>query len=95
MPYLREVSPEERAGLLRNRSKSLLWKALSFFAKKGYSHSDLKWSHVGIFLHGKHQVKTVALFDLGCVSILAPEDSNSWVTKAYNTLVERAGCKDD
>lgn len=75
MPYLREVSPEERAGLLlQNGSESLLWKALSFFAKKGYRHNDLKWSHVGIFLHGKHQVKTVALFDLGCVSILDPED---------------------
>jgi hypothetical protein len=95
MPYLREVSPEERAGLLQNRSESLLWKALSFFANKGYRHNDLKWSHVGIFLHGKRQVKTVALFDLGRVTILDSKDHNSWVTMAYDTLVDRAGCKDD
>jgi hypothetical protein len=91
MPYLREVSPEERAGLLQNRRKSLLWKALSFFAEKGYSHEDLKWSHVGIFLHGAQKVKTVALFDLGHVSILDPKDHNVWVTKAYDTLAKRAG----
>jgi hypothetical protein len=93
MPYLREVSLEERAGLFQNVRESLLWKALSFFAKKGYSHNDLKWSHVGTFLHGTQKVKTVALFDLGHVSILDSKDHNSWVTEAYNTLVERAGGK--
>jgi hypothetical protein len=95
MPYLREVSPEERDGLLQNREKSLLWKALSFFAGKGYRHGDLKWSHVGTFLQGTQKVKTVALFDLGRVSTLNPKDHDTWVTEAYNTLVERAGLKDD
>jgi hypothetical protein len=95
MPYLREVSPEERAGLLQNGKKSLLWKALSFFAGKGYRHGDLKWSHVGTFLQGTQKVKTVALFDLGHVSTLNPEDHDTWVTEAYNILVERAGLKDD
>jgi hypothetical protein len=95
MPYLREVPPKDRAELFQNKRESLLWKALSFFAKKGYSHDDLKWSHVGTFLHGTKKVKTVALFDLGHVSILESKDHNAWVTKAYDTLVQRAGGKDD
>jgi hypothetical protein len=73
----------------------LLWEALSFFAKKGYRHHDLKWSHVGTFLHGPQKVKTVALFDLGRVLTLDPKDHDTWVTDAYNTLVERAALQDD
>ena len=49
MPFLRVPrDKDERAALVKDKKKSMLYEALLHFSRKGYIHYDLWWRHIGV-----------------------------------------------
>ena len=89
MPYLRGVPISERAALMEGEQHSKLWKALTSFAEKGYSHDDLNWLHVGTYMMDGQNERKIGFTDLARVSkFLSTEDREKWVKSAFKLLYD-------
>jgi len=87
MPYLRPIPLHDRPKFLENGQ---IEKALSYFAKSGYIHNDIKWRHLGLWVDDQGQ-DIICLMDLGDVVQAKAGDILAWQQKSMECLSASAG----